>query len=100
MDGMIEAVRTALSEPIAGAVFGLAAGALLGLAHFGSLWWNTGLYARGGAAAALVIQLARFAVLGLVLAGLAHLGAMPLLAGALGLIAVRHLVVRRLGRIT
>lgn len=100
MDGMIDAVRSTLSEPIAGAAFGLAVGALLGVIHFGSLWWNATLFARGGAAAALAIQLARFAVLVLALAGLARLGAVPLLAGAAGLIAARQLVVHRLGRIT
>lgn len=100
MHPLIETIRATLSEPVAGAAFGMAVGALLGLIHFGSLWWNTTLYARGGAGAALMIQLARFAVLVLVLAGLARLGAVPLLAGAAGLIAVRHLVVRRLGKIT
>lgn len=95
----IDAAFALLSEPLTGALFGLAVGALLGLVHFGALWWNTRLYTQGGAALALAVQLGRFALLGLVLAGLAKLGALPLLAGALGLLLVRPLVVRRIGRI-
>lgn len=97
---MIETIETTLAGPVAGAVFGLLVGALLGVVHFGSLWWNTRLYTTGGAVAALAIQLGRFAVLALVLAGLALLGALPLLAGAAGLMIARQLVVRRLGKIT
>ena len=40
-------------------------------------------------------ELARLALLTAVLAGLAWLGAAPLLAGALGVVAARHLVLRR-----
>ena len=84
--------------PVAGAAVGLVAGGLLGLVHFSTLWLNTKLYTRGGVAAALALQLARFAVLALVFYGLARLGALPLISGALALVAARALVVRRLGR--
>jgi F1F0 ATPase subunit 2 len=79
------------------ALLGLAAGAALGLAHFASLAWNTRLYVSGGAARAFAVQLLRLAVLAAALAGLARLGAPPLLAGALGLLLARRLVLRRLG---
>lgn len=78
---------------------GLAAGTALGLAHFASLAWNTRLYVTGGAARALAVQLLRLAVLAAAFAGLARLGALPLLAGALGLLLARQLVLRRLGAV-
>ncbi|WP_296706017.1 ATP synthase subunit I [Rhodoblastus sp.] len=80
------------------ALFGLAVGALLGLAHFGSLWWNTRLYADGGFLRALAVQLGRFGLLIVVLAALAKIGAPALLGGALGVFFTRGLLLRRLGR--
>lgn len=76
---------------------GLGVGAVLGLAHFASLAWNTRLYARGGAALGLAVQLARLALVVAVLYGLVRLGAGALLAGALGFLAARHVVMRRAG---
>ncbi len=84
--------------PIAGALFGFGIGVLLGLIHFGSLWWNTHAFLNGSAIRAFAIQLLRFGVLLLGLAGLAKLGALPLLIGALGLFLARGLMLRRLGR--
>jgi F1F0 ATPase subunit 2 len=83
--------------PVAGALAGLAVGVLLGLAHFGSLWWNAQLFLSGGAFRAFGVQLIRFGILLAVLAGLAKLGALPLLSGALGLLLARGLLIRRLG---
>jgi len=84
---------------LAGSVLlGLAVGLLLGLAHFGSLWWNVGLLASGGALRALGLQLLRFTLLAGVLFGLAKLGAAALLGGGLGLLIARGLLLRRLGR--
>mgnify|MGYP003136637674 CR=1 FL=1 len=83
--------------PAAAAILGLMVGALLGLAHFGSLWWNVRLYTGGSAGRALAVQLLRLAILVAVFVGLAKLGAAALLAGALGLLVTRHLVMRRLG---
>jgi F1F0 ATPase subunit 2 len=86
------------NAPAVGAFLGFGVGVLLGLVHFGALWWNAQLYLHRGALRALAIQLVRFAVLLAGLAGLAKLGALPLLSGALGLLLARALLVRRLGR--
>jgi F1F0 ATPase subunit 2 len=79
-------------------LLGLAAGLLLGFIHFGSLWWNAQVYAGGGWAQALGLQLLRFCLLLAVLGALAWLGATFLLAGALGLLLARGLMLRFLGR--
>jgi F1F0 ATPase subunit 2 len=82
----------------AAAVLGFIVGALLGLIHFGTLWWNTQAYTSGGNPfRALAVQILRFALLGIVFVGIAKLGAFPLLAGALGLLVSRGLLLRRLG---
>jgi F1F0 ATPase subunit 2 len=81
------------------ALFGLAVGALLGLAHFGSLWWNTRLYADGNFFRAFAVQSGRFGLLIVILAALAKIGAAGLLGGALGLVFARGLLLRRYGRI-
>lgn len=83
--------------PMLQILLGLAVGGALGVLHFGSLRWVAQRYAEGGAAGAVLVQLLRFAVLGLVLFGLAKVGAAALLAGAVGLLIARYVVVRRLG---
>ena len=75
-----------------------AAGALLGLFHFGSLWLNVRLFAGGGAWRALGVQGLRFCLLIAVLGGLAMFGAMTLLSGTLGLFLARGLVLSRVRR--
>ena len=66
------------------------AGGLLGLMHFLALRWNVLCLVRGQALASLGLQLLRFALTGTALALIARLfGAMPLLAGAAGLLASR-----------
>ncbi|SDL24486.1 ATP synthase subunit I [Aliiruegeria lutimaris] len=82
--------------PLALAALGFAAGLALGFAHFASLRRIVTLYLSGAAPArALALQLVRFAVLVAALAALARIGATPLLAGALGLLAARTVVLRR-----
>jgi F1F0 ATPase subunit 2 len=99
--GMREILAAIAESDLAGRiVLGLAAGVLLGLIHFGSLWWNSRLYAGGGWGQALGLQLLRFCLLLAVLGALAWLGASFLLAGALGLLLARGLVLRFLGRQT
>lgn len=82
------------------ALAGLAAGFLLGTAHFGSLWWNAAWFAEGRPLPALLLQLGRLALLagGFVL--LARFGALPLLAGTAGLLCARKLVLHRARRLS
>jgi F1F0 ATPase subunit 2 len=79
---------------------GLVAGLFAGAVHFGSLWWNSQLLCTGGAAKAVALQLARFAVSAAVLIALAMLGAPSLLAGALGFLLARHFSLRAFGEPT
>lgn len=77
--------------PLVAAAVGLGAGLL----HFSTLEKVTQLYlAGGGIGLALGLQLARLALLGAVLVGLAYTGALPLLTGALGILAGRTIVLR------
>ena len=76
---------------------GLIAGLFAGVLHFASLWWNTRLLVTGGAAKAVVMQLARFATTAAVLMALAKLGAPALLGGGLGLLWARGPLLRRFG---
>lgn len=76
---------------------GLATGAVLGLVHFATLRWTTDLYLGKGIAYGFGLQILRFAVLGLVLFALARLGAAALLSGALGLLVMRRIVLKRVG---
>jgi F1F0 ATPase subunit 2 len=79
------------------AAIGLTAGWLAGLVHFSSLWWNTRLLLTVRAGQALVLQLARLALAAGALAILAWLGAVALLAGALGFFLARQQLLRRFG---
>ncbi|MGB8423443.1 ATP synthase subunit I [Paraburkholderia sp.] len=76
---------------------GLALGTLAGAWHFMSLRWNWPLFAEGRAAAALALQLARFALTGALLFLLAHVGALALLAGMAGFLLARAIVMWRHG---
>ncbi len=87
---------TPLLTPYPLAVLALCLGFALGLLHFASLRRVTGLYLDGGPPwRALALQLGRLALLAAGLVGLALLGALPLLAGTLGLLLARQLVLRR-----
>ena len=75
---------------------GLIAGLVGGTAHFVLLRWNTDLYLRpGGLGRAIALQALRLALLAVVLVLLARRGALPLLLGALGVLAARWIVLRR-----
>lgn len=75
---------------------GFALGLGLGLIHFASLKRVAELYVGGGSLGrALGLQLLRLAILTGLLVLLARQGAAPLLAGALGIIVARWIVLRR-----
>ena len=75
---------------------GLIVGLVGGTAHFVLLRWNTDLYLRPrGLGRAIALQGLRLALLAAVLVLLARQGALPLLLGALGVLAARWIVLRR-----
>ncbi|GEO86128.1 MULTISPECIES: ATP synthase subunit I [Alphaproteobacteria] len=76
-------------------LIGIGAGSLLGIAHFMSLKWNTRFYLDGGLAKAFLLQLARIAILVVVMTLLAKLGAVALLTGLACVLAVRAVIMRR-----
>lgn len=83
-------------SPAVAAVFGFVVGLALGLFHFATLRKVTALYVAGGSAGrAIALQVARLVLLAAVLAGLALAGAVPLISGAVGLLAGRMIVLRR-----
>jgi F1F0 ATPase subunit 2 len=80
------------------AAIGLVAGFAVGIVHFGSLWLNARMFTRSSRlTAAFALQLGRFVILIAVCVGLARLGALPLLLGALGLLIARGVILRRVG---
>jgi hypothetical protein len=76
-------------------LFALAAGAALGFASLRSLDYNARLFGEGRIVAAVGVQFLRLGLLALGLFGLARLGAMALLIGALALIVMRAWLLRR-----
>ncbi|CAN2536023.1 hypothetical+protein [Methylocapsa aurea] len=76
---------------------GAGAGFGAGLAYFRALRWNVDLFERGVTPKAILLLITRFAALAAALAALAKIGALALLSGALGLLAARRIVLRRLG---
>ncbi|MDW5377922.1 ATP synthase subunit I [Halomonas sp. HP20-15] len=81
-------------NPIEQVMAGLALGLAGGLVHFLSLAWNLKLFLAGRTWRALGIQILRLTVTVAVLAGLAHWGALAVLAGLAGLLVARHLTLR------
>lgn len=75
----------------------LALGLLLGFVHFRTLASVSEDYLAGNAARAVLMQALRMVVMVAVLFGLVRLGALPLLAGALGIVISRSIVLRRAG---
>ena len=80
-------------------IVGAAVGIMTGLCYFGALWWNISFLERGMAPRAIFLFLLRFTVLAAVFGGLAKIGALALLAGAGGLLAARHLLLRGSGKL-
>jgi len=76
----------------------LAAGIILGVLYFHTLWWNIRRFALGGRAiTAIAAMIGRFMVLGglLILASLQ--GALPLLVTAVGILIGRAALMRQVG---
>lgn len=75
----------------------LTAGMALGVLYFSSLWWTVRMFAGGGGALSMIAStIARFVLLGGVLALASQDGAMPLLLMAVAIPAGRFVVARRL----
>jgi N-ATPase, AtpR subunit len=77
----------------------LAAGAVLGAAHLASLWWSVALLRDGRTILGFSVQALRFVALALALALIARHGALPLIAAAASVLAVRALLMGRYRRI-
>ena len=74
------------------------AGALLGATHFGTLWWSVVLFRDGRTIRGFAVQALRFVPLALALAFFARQGVAQFLAAALGVLAARSFLMRRLRR--
>jgi F1F0 ATPase subunit 2 len=78
----------------------LAAGIVVGVLYFRSLWWNARRFTSGSHVATTIsVMIGRFVILGVVLALASLEGALPLLLMALGVVVARSLVMRRIGEI-
>jgi len=74
----------------------LAAGVVLGVLYFRSLWWNVCRFIGGGRAiATLALMIGRFFLMGASLVFASLEGALPLLALALGVLIARSGVTRK-----
>ncbi|KEO50878.1 ATP synthase subunit I [Thioclava pacifica] len=87
-----------MSSPFAIAALALLLGFAVGLVHFLSLKRVAALYLGGSVAWPIALQLIRLAILVVMMVWLAKAGALPLLAGALGLILARVVVLRLAGK--
>jgi F1F0 ATPase subunit 2 len=74
------------------------AGAGVGAAHFGSLWWSVILIRDGQTGLGVAVQSLRFVVLAAALVLITRLGAGPFIAAATGVLAARALLMRRYRR--
>lgn len=94
---MIGSVLASVLAAALPAALAFAAGLACGAAHFASLRAVATAWATGAAVRALGLQLLRWLVLVAAAVVAARQGALPLLAGTLGLLAARSLVVGRSG---
>jgi F1F0 ATPase subunit 2 len=78
----------------------LAAGIMLGVVYFRSLWWNARRVTEGArVATTIAVMIGRFVVLGVLLTLASLEGALPLLVMALGVLIARSVVMRRIREI-
>jgi N-ATPase, AtpR subunit len=92
------------SLPIGVMLIGIAAhliaGGGVGILYFRGLWWNASLLSLGGrTAAAIILMVGRFALLGGVLTLASLEGALPLLVTALGVLIGRSAVMRSVRKV-
>lgn len=82
---------------LAATALGLVAGGVAGLVFFGGLARSVRRLPDSSRPAALMVAslVGRFAVLTLILLGLALLGMVPLVAGVVGMLVVRSMLIRR-----
>ena len=74
----------------------LAAGVVLGVLYFRSLWWNVCRFIGGGRAiATLALMIGRFFLMGASLVFASLEGALPLLVMTLGVFIARAVIMRR-----
>ena len=79
----------------------LAAGIMLGVVYFRSLWWNARRVTAGASVATTIaVMIGRFVLLGMLLTLASLEGALPLLLMALGVLIARSVVVRKIREIT
>jgi F1F0 ATPase subunit 2 len=79
----------------------LAAGIMLGVVYFRSLWWNARRVTAGGSVATTIaVMIGRFVLLGMLLTLASLEGALPLLVMALGILIARSAVVSKIREIT
>ena len=77
-----------------------AAGVMLGVLYFGTLWWNVRLFAlTGRATTTAALMIGRFVLLGGLLTLASLEGALPLLVMAFGVLIGRAVVMRRLWQV-
>jgi hypothetical protein len=88
---------TPAASPAFQIALGAGAGLAAGAAYFWALRRNVDLFEQGATPKAILLLMARFAALAAALTALAKIGALALLSGALGLLAARRAVLRRLG---
>jgi F1F0 ATPase subunit 2 len=82
------------------AAFGFTTGFVIGVTHFSSLRWNARLFVNGSAGRAFAVTLARIVGAAGVLATLMLLSPFAALAGGIGFLAARVLMLRRSGEQT
>lgn len=82
---------------VAKAILGVVVGVAIGTLHFHALWWS--LRAGGGAARFVARTALRWSLTIALFGALALIGAPALLGGTLGLLAARHVVLRKIGRL-
>ena len=84
-----------------GLVAHLAAGVIVGVLYFRSLWWNARRFTAGGrVSTTIAVMIGRFVMLGVLLTLASLEGALPLLLMALGVLIARFVVMRGIREIT